>query len=225
MQDKETKKWHINLEDPAVRSIINVQDGVQLDPYVPPPPPVVETKPEEEVKEKTEADYEQEYKQSALQATAATSTALALASGVPNAPMMTTFALSCWVGNSCVQGVTHALHSHGHDQRHFGDDHRGWNAATRRRHVPQATPQWLAAGAVGLSAINLSGGTIVTEKMLNMFRRPDDPPEFNHYYLLPGVAAPVLLGFYSYWPQPIFPGPYAGTWVCARLRRGHLVPI
>ena len=34
-----------------------------------------------------------------------------LASMVPNAPMMTTFALSCWVGNSCVQGVSHALHS------------------------------------------------------------------------------------------------------------------
>jgi NAD(P) transhydrogenase len=44
-------------------------------------------------------------------ATAGSSTALAIASMVPNAPMMTTFALSCWVGNSCVQGVTHALHS------------------------------------------------------------------------------------------------------------------
>jgi NAD(P) transhydrogenase len=55
--------------------------------------------------------------------------------------------------------------------------------------VPQTTPQWLAAGAVGLSAINLTGGTIVTKKMLDMFRRPDDPPEFNHYYLMPGLAA------------------------------------
>lgn len=32
-----------------------------------------------------------------------TTTALGLMSMVPNAPMMTTFALSCWVGNSCVQ--------------------------------------------------------------------------------------------------------------------------
>jgi hypothetical protein len=31
-------------------------------------------------------------------ATAGTATALGLASLVPNAPMMTTFALSCWVG-------------------------------------------------------------------------------------------------------------------------------
>jgi H+-translocating NAD(P) transhydrogenase len=42
---------------------------------------------------------------------------------------------------------------------------------------------------VGLSAINLAGGTIVTKKMLDMFRRPDDPPEYNEYYLLPGAAA------------------------------------
>jgi NAD(P) transhydrogenase len=42
---------------------------------------------------------------------------------------------------------------------------------------------------VGLSAINLAGGTMVTKKMLDMFRRPDDPPEYNHYYLLPGIAA------------------------------------
>lgn len=55
--------------------------------------------------------------------------------------------------------------------------------------MPGTVPQSLAAAAVFLSAINLAGGTIVTKKMLDMFRRPDDPPEFNHYYLLPGAAA------------------------------------
>ena len=42
---------------------------------------------------------------------------------------------------------------------------------------------------MGLSAVNLTGGTIVTKKMLDMFRRKDDAPEFNEYYLLPGVVA------------------------------------
>jgi len=46
---------------------------------------------------------------------------------------------------------------------------------------------------VGLSAVNLAGGTIVTKKMLDMFRRPDDPPEFNQYYLMP-AAGELLLG-------------------------------
>ena len=52
---------------------------------------------------------------------------------------------------------------------------------------------------MGLSAINLAGGTIVTKKMLDMFRRPDDPPEYNHYYLLPGAAAVAGSGKLSLW--------------------------
>ena len=50
-----------------------------------------------EVKPKTPEEIKNEYMRSALFNTAGTSSALALASLVPNAPMMTTFALSCWV--------------------------------------------------------------------------------------------------------------------------------
>ena len=50
---------------------------------------------------------------------------------------------------------------------------------------------------VSLSAVNLAGGTIVTKKMLDMFRRKDDAPEFNEYYLLPGIAAGKLCSFKS----------------------------
>jgi NAD(P) transhydrogenase len=191
MKDRESEKWHINLEDPAVRSIICVKEGERLEPYVPPPPPVVEIKESDIPKEKTVADYEAEYRQSAMQATGATTTALALASGVPNAPMMTTFALSCWVGNSCVQGVTHALHSPlmAMTNAISGMTIVGGMLQLGGGFMPGTTPQWLAATAVGLSAVNLSGGTIVTAKMLDMFRRPDDPPEFNHYYLAPGAVA------------------------------------
>jgi H+-translocating NAD(P) transhydrogenase len=39
MDDKETKKWKINLEDPAVRSICVAIDGKELPPYVPPAAP------------------------------------------------------------------------------------------------------------------------------------------------------------------------------------------
>lgn len=52
------------------------------------------------------------------------------------------------------------------------------------------TPLWLAAGAVGASAVNLVGGFLITQKMLDMFKRPDDPAEHHHYYYLP----PVVLG-------------------------------
>lgn len=52
-------------------------------------------------------------------------------------------------------------------------------------------PHWLAAGAVSMSAVNLVGGFLVTQKMLDMFRRPDDPEEFNNYYLVPPAVIAV----------------------------------
>lgn len=103
MEDKKAKKWVVNLEDPAVRSILVARNGEALPPYVPPAPPAPPAKKEDPKASAAPVDPEQVYRKSALMATAGTTTALALASNVPNAPMMTTFALSCWVGNSCVQ--------------------------------------------------------------------------------------------------------------------------
>jgi len=191
MQDKETKKWVVNLEDPAVRSVCVATNGEALEPYVPPAAPVTEKKKEEIKKEVTPADIEASYKQNALMVTAGSSSALLLASMVPNAAMMSTFALSCWVGSSCVQGVAHALHSPlmAMTNAISGMTIVGGMLQLGGGVLPGTVPQYLAAGAVGLSAVNLVGGTIVTKKMLDMFRRPDDPPEFNYYYLMPGAAA------------------------------------
>lgn len=189
MEDKETKKYHVNLNDPAVRSICVAIGGKALEPYMPPAPPVQAKK--EEVKAAPVLDPKEVYTKNALMATAGTSTALAIASTVPNSTMMSTFALSCWVGNSCVQGVTHALHSPlmAMTNAISGMTIVGGMLQMGGGLVPHTTPQILAATAVGLSAVNLAGGTIVTKKMLDMFRRPDDPVEYNEYFLLPGAAA------------------------------------
>ena len=191
MEDKKAKKWVVDLADPAVRSILVAQNGERLPPYVPPAAAPVAKKEEKKAVVKTVAEVEDEYRRSALFTTAGTSTALAMAAMVPNSPMMTTFALSCWVGNSCVQGVSHALHSPlmAMTNAISGMTIVGGMLQLGGGLVPQTSAHALAATAVFLSAINLSGGTIVTKKMLDMFRRPDDPPEFNHYYLLPGIAA------------------------------------
>jgi NAD(P) transhydrogenase len=196
MQDKETKEWKIDLEDPAVRSVCVAIDGKALEPYVPPAPPTPTQTTETKAAKVEVVDPQKVYMKSALNATAATSTALALTSAVPNSSMMSTFALSCWVGNSCVQGVTHALHSPlmAMTNAISGMTIVGGMLQLGGGIVPTTVPQWLAATAVGLSAINLSGGTIVTKKMLDMFRRPDDPPEYNHYYLMPGAVAVVGSG-------------------------------
>lgn len=200
MEDKKAKQWVINLEDPAVRSVCAALNGEILPPYVPPPnvgaPATTAKKNDKEKVKKTDAEIQQEYMRSAMFATASTSTALGLAAMVPNSSMMSTFALSCWVGNSCVQGVSHSLHSPlmAMTNAVSGMTIVGGMLQLGGGLVPQTVPQVLAAAAVGLSAVNLAGGTIVTKKMLDMFKRPDDPPEFNHYYLLPGAVAVVGSG-------------------------------
>ena len=54
--------------------------------------------------------------------------------------------------------------------------------------------QVLAASAVLASAVNIGGGFTVTQRMLNMFRRPTDPKEYNYLYAVPGAA---LVGAYA----------------------------
>ena len=39
-----------------------------------------------------------------------------------------------------------------------------------------------------VSSINIAGGFMITQRMLDMFKRPDDPPEYNYLYAVPGGA-------------------------------------
>ncbi|XP_025779558.1 NAD(P) transhydrogenase, mitochondrial [Puma concolor] len=50
---------------------------------------------------------------------------------------------------------------------------------------PSTTSQGLAALATFISSVNIAGGFLVTQRMLDMFKRPTDPPEYNYLYLLP----------------------------------------
>lgn len=36
--------------------------------------------------------------------------------------------------------------------------------------------------------LSLSGGFLITQRMLDMFKRPTDPPEYNYLYALPAAA-------------------------------------
>jgi NAD(P) transhydrogenase len=60
--------------------------------------------------------------------------------------------------------------------------------------LPGSTSQALGAAAVGLSAVNISGGFLVTKKMLDMFKRPDDPEEHYGLYAIPAGAMLTGLG-------------------------------
>jgi len=182
-------KFTVDTEnDQAVRSMCIVNQGTKLEPYVPPPPPPKPVVIEEEV---IPADPKTEYQKSVALATVAGGTGIALGACVPAGGMLGTFALSVWVGSQAVQGVSHALHS---PLMSITNAISGMTAVGGMLQlgggiVPHTMAQSLALTAVGLSFINLAGGFIVTKKMLDMFRRPDDPPQYHHMYLAPPAAA------------------------------------
>lgn len=64
-------------------------------------------------------------------------------------------------------------------------------------YFPHSFAQFLASISVLISSVNIAGGFVVTKRMLDMFKRPTDPQEFNYIYAIPGVlAAGALLNAY-----------------------------
>lgn len=61
--------------------------------------------------------------------------------------------------------------------------------------IPTNSIEAIAAGAALISFINIFGGFQVTQRMLDMFKRPTDPPEYNSLYAIP---ATMFLGTYGY---------------------------
>ncbi|CAE6539512.1 unnamed protein product [Rhizoctonia solani] len=55
-------------------------------------------------------------------------------------------------------------------------------------YVPHTVPQALGALSVMMASLNVFGGFIVTQRMLDMFKRPGDPPEYPWLYAVPGVV-------------------------------------
>lgn len=55
-------------------------------------------------------------------------------------------------------------------------------------YLPHTFPQALGAVSVLLASLNVFGGFVVTQRMLDMFKRPGDPPEYPWLYAIPGVV-------------------------------------
>ena len=56
-----------------------------------------------------------------------------------------------------------------------------------------------ARGGCDRDSANITGGLLVTKKMLDRFKRPDDPPEFYEYYgRLPLVLSPCGHSVHGY---------------------------
>lgn len=198
--------FNIDLEDEVVRGSIVLQDGNLMWP--PPPPP--EPSPQAVAAATAAAPVEKApppppnyfniVMKDSLTYTAGLGTLVAMGMGSPNpamTQMMTTFCLSTIVGYHTVWSVTPALHSPLMSVTNAisGLTAVGGLCLMSGGYTPTNPAEGLAAAAAFISFINIFGGFIVTQRMLDMFKRPTDPPEHTYLY---GIPASALLGGYGY---------------------------
>mmetsp|Transcript_14302 Transcript_14302/g.34554 ORF Transcript_14302/g.34554 Transcript_14302/m.34554 type:complete len:865 (-) Transcript_14302:961-3555(-) len=209
---KEKGVFKIDMDDDAVQNMLISYDGEarwpdKITPFTPPPPPpsaveaeVVQLTPEEakELADKTSKD---QFVKNALLASVAASTLVAFglsADSPSTVNLMATFALAGLAGYQVVWGVAPALHSPlmavtnaisgctaiGGLLLLGSGDHSSGSL------LPDSPAHWMGALATVLSFVNIAGGFLVSGKMLDLFRRPEDPEEFFELY---GVPAAILV--------------------------------
>lgn len=198
----EKEHFDIRLEDEVVRGSIILKDGTLM---WPPPVIPVSAQPVAPVQTVVKAaplppNPFNETLKSSLMLTSGLGTLLALGAAAPNpafTTMMTTLGLSGLVGYHTVWGVTPALHSPLMSVTNAisGITAVGGLLLMGGGVLPTNTIEGLAAGAALVSFVNIGGGFLVTQRMLNMFKRPDDPKEYNSLYGIPAVG---FLGAYGY---------------------------
>merc|ERR1712159_915952 len=190
--------YQIDHEDEAVRGMLVVEKGKLMWPApVKPPPPQAEAKAAEELVE-APRDYYGEYMSSSLRFTAGYGTFLGIGMVSPHngfTGMFSTFALSTIIGYQVVWGVAHALHSPlmAVTNAISGMTASGGMYIMGGGLLPSNASQLCGTVATTISAINIFGGFLVSKKMLDVFKRPTDPPE--HYELYGAPVAAFVAGY------------------------------
>lgn len=221
----EKDHFHINLEDEVVRGSIILQNGKLLWPPPPVEPSPVAAAPAAAaaaaaVKEPPPPpNYFNITMKDALMYTSGLGTLVSLGMGSPNAAMtqmMTTFALSVIVGYHTVWSVTPALHSPLMSVTNAisGITAVGGLLLMGGGLYPTNVIEGLAASAAFISFINIFGGFIVTQRMLDMFKRPTDPPEYNYLY---GIPATAFIGGYAATAMSGYPESHQMAYLAASL--------
>merc|ERR1711931_106950 len=196
--------YFLDMADDVVRGSIVLDKGVTTWPPNPPISVAAAAAPKKgaavEAKQAAEPNPFQDGLKQALTYTTGLGTITALGVGSPNPAftnMTTTFSLGCIVGYHTVWSVVPALHSPLMSVTNAisGITAVGGMLLMGGGLYPTNTIQALAAGAAFISFINIFGGFIVTKRMLDMFKRPTDPPE---HTMLMGIPAATFLGAYGY---------------------------
>lgn len=183
----------IDMNDEVVRRSIVTYNGEIVPPLPPVAPPAPAPRPAEVSKE-AEVVALTPWQKAAREVTTVTAgmgTALAL--GKLTGPLFMsnvfTFSLAGLIGYRVVWGVSPALHSPLMSVTNAisGMVGIGGFFIMGGGYLPQTLPQTLGAISVLLAFVNVSGGFVITKRMLDMFRRPTDPPEYPWLYAIPGV--------------------------------------
>jgi len=195
---KEPGYYYIDHKDEAVRGMLVVENGKMMYPApLPPAPAAPPVKDKKEDEAPVEIDYRAPYVSGAKNAGLLSAGIMGMGAVAPDAgfsSMLTTFALSNVIGVQVVLGVTHALHSPLMAVTNAISGTTALGGIHLLAHSTSWTVTALGAAATTLSTVNIVGGFIVTTKMLDMFKRPDDPPEFYHLYGIPTAATLALYG-------------------------------
>ncbi|KAF7166195.1 hypothetical protein CNMCM6106_002119 [Aspergillus hiratsukae] len=188
------KSFGIDLSDEVVRGSIVTLNGEILPPAPrpapPPPKPIAAATPAKEQAELLLTPW-QKVTRDVATVTAGMGTALALgkATGPIFMSNMMTFGLAGLVGYRAVWGVAPALHSPLMSVTNAisGMVGIGGLFVMGGGYMPSTIPEALGAVSVLLASMNVAGGFVITKRMLDMFKRPTDPPEYPWLYAIPAV--------------------------------------
>lgn len=201
-----------------------LENGKMMWPAPLPPPPPPQKEEEKVIKQAPidyRAPYVDGAKTAAMAATSIIAFGAA-APNPAFSSMFTTFALSNVIGVQVVLGVSHALHSPLMAVTNAISGTTALGGMHLLAHSNSASATMLGAAATTLSTVNIVGmfyfllfvittierllisfflhtqtslgGFIVTTKMLDMFKRPTDPPEYYHLYGIPAAGVMTLYG-------------------------------
>ena len=208
-QGKKAKdRLHFDEEDEVTRGALVLREG-QLKWPAPPPPsmdkvgaqaaaPAAASSPEEVVLD-PEAELRKETIRYATAAAAGTGLLYMAGAGATDPQtlaLLASFSLAGVAGYQAVRGVTHSLHSPllSVTNAISGLSAVGGLCLLGGGVLPHTPGQALAALAVAVSAVNITGGFVSTQRMLDMFQRKGDPQSPDHLYAIPAAA---LVGLYG----------------------------
>lgn len=187
-------RFHIDLEDEVVRGALVVHEGKILPPAPRPVPPPVRT-PDTQTEKKPETVAITPWQKACREVVAVTAgmggtVALGKATGTAFMDNFFTFGLAGLVGYRVVWGVAPALHSPLMSVTNAisGMVGIGGLFVMGGGYVPTTLPGLLGSLAVLLASVNVAGGFVITKRMLDMFKRPTDPPEYSWLYTVPAVV-------------------------------------